>query len=119
MGAVATFLAIIIFLLGELCLPGSCAGLLPPEPPKRGRGGAGVGEVVLHTEQSWFCCSPAALWVLGLARDASLPGSHQEDEWGRGGRKTLAGVPVVHPVRYATGWEISEWGDVLLLMCST
>lgn len=76
MGAVATFLGVIIFLLVTfLCQDPVLAGSL--QSSTKGTAEA-VGEVVVSsTEQSWFCCSLAALWVLGLARDASLPGSHQ------------------------------------------
>lgn len=41
MGAIATFLGVIVFFHGDFSVPGACTGRLPLEPPKKdsGRGG--------------------------------------------------------------------------------
>lgn len=48
MGAVGTFLSVIIFLSGDFSVPEACAGRLPLEPPEKGGGRGGWGSGLLH-----------------------------------------------------------------------
>lgn len=48
MGAVGTFLSVIIFLSVDSSVPGACAGRLPLEHPKKGSGRGGRGSGLLH-----------------------------------------------------------------------
>lgn len=108
MGTVATFLGIIIFLPGGLFCARSPCWQAPSRAPQKGQQGVcGSDSGLLHRTElvlllagssvgAWSCQRCFSAWVPSVG-------------WvGASGRKTLAGVPVVHPVRYATGWEISE-----------
>lgn len=101
MGAIVTFLGVIIFFHGDFSMPGTCTGRLPLEPPKKGQ-----WEGCVETEQNWFCCSSASQWVV------VGPVSRK-----RGGE--VAGRHLQGSLRDATGLKISERGEILHLVWFT